>query len=105
MGKGRRLFWASYQTVRRQLGQLYLINPGLSSGEGVPSENSFLYATVSSDPVPLDSVVRHAEELSRRWSLSMLPAYAAALLHSPEPPRGTPELTDAYAPVEALQNF
>jgi hypothetical protein len=28
-----------------------------------------------------------------------------SLVHSPDPPPDTVELTDGYAPVEALQNF
>jgi len=30
---------------------------------------------------------------------------ASIILHGPEEPAGIPELTDRYAPVEALQHF
>jgi len=105
MGRGGRLFWASYETARRQFGQIYLINAGLSAGEKVLTGNVILFATVSADPVSTETIGRRARELAARWKLMQLPSFASALLHSPEPPPGTPELTDAYAPVEALQHF
>ncbi|MGH9317990.1 MAG: spermidine synthase [Thermoanaerobaculia bacterium] len=105
MGKDGRLFWASYQTIRRQFGQVYLINSSLSARRKVPTGNVILFATVSADPVSAETIGRHANELAARWKLPQLPGFASALIHSPEPPPGTPELTDAYAPVEALQHF
>lgn len=57
------------------------------------------------DPVDAGTLVRHAGDLGQKWRLPGLPAFASKLLHRPEPPAGTLELTDAYAPVEALQHF
>ncbi len=105
MGRDGRLFWASYQTIRRQFGQVYLLNASIAAGKTAPAGNIILLATVSADPVDSDTIVRHAGDLARRWKLTALPQFAAKLLHSPDPPPGTPELTDAYAPVEALQHF
>jgi hypothetical protein len=50
-------------------------------------------------------VQRAATELSRRWDLRNTDYFMRSLVRAPEPPPGIPELTDAYAPVEALQNF
>lgn len=105
MGRDGRLFWASYQTIRRQFGQVYVISPELAAGRKTPSGNILVFATVSADPVSLENLQRHAEEISSLAKLYSLPALASLLLHSPEPPPGTIELTDAYAPVEALQHF
>jgi spermidine synthase len=105
MGRDGRLFWASYQTIRKQFGQVYLINSALAAGEKVPTGNVVLFATISADPVPTERVRRQAAELAVRWRLPLVPGFAETLLHSPERPAGTVELTDAFAPVEALQHF
>ncbi len=105
MGKEGRLFWASYQTIRRRFGQVYLIGGELAAGKKDPWGNVILLATVSADPVSPERIREAARTLAARWKLTLLPGFAATLLHSPDPPPGTPELTDAYAPVEALQNF
>ncbi len=105
MGKDGRLFWATYQTIRRQFGQVYLVNSDISAGRASVSGTVLVFATVSADPLDLDLIRRNARELSAKWKLPSLADIASLLIHSPEPPPGTPELTDAYAPVEALQNF
>lgn len=105
MGKEGRLFWASYQTIRKRFGQVYLIGGELAAGQKDPWGNVILLATVSADPVAPERIREAARALAARWRLTLLPGFAATLLHSPDPPPGTPELTDAYAPVEALQNF
>ena len=48
---------------------------------------------------------RNAGEMAAKWKLRGLVPLADGLIHSPEPPAGTAELTDAHAPVEALQHF
>lgn len=103
MGPDGKLFWATYQAIRRQFGQVYVI--GLEPGGRVPSTNIVLFATVSADPIDSDQLRRNAEALESRWKLPGLGSQAAAMTHSPQPPDGIPELTDAYAPVEALQHF
>jgi spermidine synthase len=105
MGKDGRLFWASYQTIRKHFGQVYTANAELSAGKSAPWSNVILIATVSADPIALERIQARANELVKRWNLPKLSYYSDALLHSPEPPPGTLELTDALAPVEALQNF
>ncbi len=105
MGRDGRLFWATYQTIRRQFGQVYLISFDLASGKKAPEANVILFATISADVISAETIDRHAKELALRWKLTQLPSMASALLHSPDPPPGTPELTDAFAPVEALQHF
>jgi spermidine synthase len=105
MGRGARLFWASYATIRRQYGQVYVSSPEIAAGSRTPRGNIFLLATMSSDPVPLDRIREQAAALGKQWRVPRLADFAESLLHSPDPPDGTPELTDAYAPVEALQNF
>lgn len=105
MGKDGRLFWATYRTVRRQFGQVYVSNPEIKAGRGVPPGNVMVFATVSADPENLATIEQHAAALGARWKLSNIGRFADALTHSPEPPPGIPELTDAYAPVEALQHF
>ena len=105
MGREGKLFWASYATIRRQFGQVYVSSPEIAAGSRSPKGNVFLLATMSNDPVPLELIREHAAKLGRQWRLPQLADFANAMVHSPEPPEGTPELTDAYAPVEALQNF
>jgi spermidine synthase len=105
MGKDGRLFWATYQTIRRQFGQVYVVNPSLAAGQTSISGNVLVFATVSADPLNLDIVRQHVGEMAARWRLAGLSAIASGLIHSPEPPPGTPELTDSFAPVEALQHF
>lgn len=105
MGRDARLFWAAYRTIRRQFGQVYLMNREIGPGQHAFYGNLILVATVSADPIPREDFIRRGTELGSRWSLPMLPVYAGAVLHSPEPMAKVPELTDAYAPVEALQHF
>jgi len=105
MGRDSRLFWASYQTVRRQFGQVYLMNAELAGGRRSFQGNLILLATVSADPVNAEDFRKKSEKLAGRWNLRTLGQYAAAMMHSPDPPPGIPELTDAYSPVEALQHF
>jgi spermidine synthase len=105
MGKDGRLFWATYQTIRRQFGQVYVINADIAAGRTTIQGNVLVFATISADPLALDVVRRNASEMSARWRLTGLEQSASALIHGPQPPPGTAELTDAYAPVEALQNF
>ncbi|HEY3172529.1 MAG TPA: fused MFS/spermidine synthase [Thermoanaerobaculia bacterium] len=105
MGKDARLFWSSYRTIRRQFGQVYVMNPELASGKKNPTGNIIVVATISADPVGPETLRRNVEALAARWKVPRLPGYLSAWLHSPEPPSGVPELTDRYAPVEALQHF
>ena len=105
MGKEGRLFWATYRTIRRQFGQVYVANPEIRAGRAPSSGNLIVYATVSTDPLEIGDVQRRAAELAARWKLQNLESYMASLVHAPEAPAGIPELSDAYAPVEALQNF
>jgi spermidine synthase len=105
MGRDARLFWAAYRTIRQQFGQVYLMSREIARGDYAFQGNLILLATVSADPISTEDFARRGNELGLRWSLSLLPHYADAVIHSPEPMPGIPELTDAYAPVEALQNF
>jgi len=105
MGRDARLFWASYQTIRRQFGQVYVMNQELAAGSKSFQGNLILLATVSADPMSGEEFRRKGEELGRRWKLRLAATYASGMLHSPDPPPGIPELTDSYAPVEALQHF
>ncbi|MGH9366378.1 MAG: fused MFS/spermidine synthase, partial [Thermoanaerobaculia bacterium] len=93
MGREGRLFWASYQTIRRRFGQVYLVSGELASGKKDPWGNVILLATVSADPVDSERIREAASALSARWKLPLLPGFAGSLLHSPEPPAGTLELT------------
>lgn len=104
MGQDGRLFWATYQTIRHQFGQVYVSSPRIMAGQP-PSGNLIVYATVSADPQDLDAVRSRAAKLAERWKLRNTDSYMSSLVHSPQAPDGIPELTDAYAPVEALQNF
>jgi spermidine synthase len=104
MGKDDRLFWAAYRTIRAQFGQVYLASPELAAGKRSFEGNLILFATLSADPLTADQLRRGRNLLASRWSERERPP-DLRLLHSPDPPDGTPELTDAYAPVEALQSF
>jgi len=104
MGRDGRLFWATYATIRRQFGQVY-VTPDVTK---IPTEklgNVLVFATVSADPIPFEEMRRRAAELGKSWKMSFLPVGIETLVHSPEPPPGTTELSDSYAPVEALQHF
>lgn len=105
MGRDSQLFWAAYRTVRRRFGQVYLMNSEIASGKRSFQGNLILLATRTADPISVEDFRRKAEELAQRWNLRYLPGFAAAMVHSPDPPPGIPELTDEYSPVEALQHF
>jgi spermidine synthase len=105
MGKNARLFWASYRTIRRQFGQVYVLSEELAAGKTDPKGTVVLLATLSADPVAPEMLLRNAQSLADRWRLSGMARYASITLHGPEEPAGIPELTDGYAPVEALQHF
>jgi spermidine synthase len=105
MGSDGQLFWACYRTIRRHFGQVYVISPELKKGMKMPVGNLVVLATVSADPVDPETLVRNAQVLGARWKLTRMAEYATSILHGPTAPPGAPELTDRYAPVEALQNF
>ena len=105
MGEGGRLFWATYKTIRQQFGQVWVSSRYLADGQAPVAGNIIVYATVSGDPVDLEAVRRSAAELAKRWDLRNTGFYMDTLVHAPEAPDNVPELTDDYAPVEALQNF
>ena len=105
MGGEGRLFWATYKTIRRQFGQVWVASPYVLEGRAPIAGNILVYATASTDPLDLDIVRRDAKTLADKWELRNAEYYMRSLVHAPEPPAGIPELTDAYAPVEALQNF
>ena len=105
MGKDGRLFWATYRTIQRQFGQVYVASWALHAGRPPASGNVMVYATVSADPHEVDDIRRRASELAALWKLQNVDNYLGSLIHAPQVPEGIPELTDAYAPVEALQNF
>jgi spermidine synthase len=105
MGGEGRLFWATYKTIRRQFGQVWVASPYIRDGRPPIGGNIIVYATISADPLDLEVIRRGAAELSSRWQLRNTAYYMDSLVHAPEAPEGIPELTDAYAPVEALQNF
>jgi spermidine synthase len=105
MGRDSRLFWSTYQTIRRQFGQVYVANSDIEAGRTKVMGNVFVFATISADPVSKEIVRRNAQEISDKFRFSGPLFFSSLLVHSPEPPPGTLELTDAYAPVEALQSF
>lgn len=105
MGRDARLFWAAYRTIRRQFGQVYVWSPEIASGNMAPQLNIILIATVSADPIDPTRLQQAVARLPAAWQRTRVGAFAVELLHSPEPPPGTLELTDAYAPVEALQHY
>ena len=105
MGKEGRLFWATYRTIQRQFGQVYVASWQLHAGRSPTAGNLMVYATVSADPHEVDDIRRRGSELATLWKLQNVDDYLGSLVHAPEIPEGIPELTDAYAPVEALQNF
>ena len=105
MGKNAQLFWASYRTIRRQFGQVYVLSQELAAGRKDPKGNVIVLATLSADPVDPETLLRNAQGLAVRWRLSRMARYASSVLHGAEEPEGIPELTDRYAPVEALQHF
>ena len=104
MGRDGRLFWSSYLTIRRQFGQVYLV-PDVAANPALVSGNVFVFATLSADPVSLSTLEQRATDIATRWNLSTLSRAAKSFVHSPDPPADATELTDGYAPVEALQNF
>jgi len=105
MGGEGRLFWATYKTIRRQFGQIWVASTHIADGRPPIAGNILVYATISRDPLDIETLRRAAADLAQRWDLRNTGYYMSALVHAPEPPDGIPELTDAYAPVEALQNF
>jgi spermidine synthase len=105
MGGEGRLFWATYKTIRRQFGQVWVSSAYILDGRAPVAGNIIVYATISADPLDLEIVRRGASDLQRRWNLPNMSHYMQSLVHAPTAPEEIPELTDAYAPVEALQNF
>jgi spermidine synthase len=104
MGRDGALFWSTYQTIRRRFGQVY-VTPDVRTISPAKMDNVLVFATVSADPMPIDAIRRRTDEVGKQWGLSYLRTAAERLIHSPDPPESATELTDAYAPVEALQNF
>ncbi len=105
MGTESRLFWASYRTIHRQFGQVYVVSAELAAGSPNPQGTMIVLATVSSDPVSPETLLRNAQELSARWRVPGMGELPRVTLRAPPVPAGIPELTDSYAPVEALQHF
>ena len=105
MGGEGRLFWATYKTIRRQFGQVWVASTYIAEGRPPIAGNILVFATISGDPLDVETLRHGAAALGKRWDLRNIDHYLGALVHSPEAPDGIPELTDAYAPVEALQNF
>ena len=105
MGGEGRLFWATYKTIRRQFAQVWVSSSYILDGRAPVAGNILVYALASPDPLDVETVRRNAAALSEKWELRNTDYYMRSLVRSPEPPAGIPELTDAYAPVEALQNF
>ena len=105
MGSNGKLFWAAYKTIRRQFGQVYVASADLAAGSRYPEGTVIVLATVSGDPVDPATLLRNAEALAERWRQPGIDRYPAITLYSPPAPPDVPELTDAYAPVEALQHF
>jgi spermidine synthase len=106
MGSDGRLFWATYRTMHRQFGQVYVSNAQIqATGQAPASGNLIVFATVSADPEDLPTLRQRVAELAHRWKLPGSEQYFDVLVHAPQAPLGTGELTDSYAPVEALQNF
>ncbi len=105
MGKDARLFWAAYRTIRRQFGQVYLLSSEIAAGDMAPKGTIVLIATISADPIDMTRLREAAARLPASWQRTRIPALAGQLVHGLEPPPGTPELMDAFAPVEALQHY
>ena len=105
MGERGRLFWAAYRTIRREFPHVYLFNPEVAAGSREFEGNLILVATDLPGPIPAETVRRDASALALRWSLPLLESHAANVRHNPPALPGVPELTDRYAPVEALQHF
>jgi spermidine synthase len=105
MGGEGRLFWATYKTIRRQFAEVWVSSSYIAGGRAPVAGNILVYALVSADPLDVETVQREATALAGKWELRNTDYYMRSLVRSPEPPPGIPELTDAYAPVEALQNF
>jgi spermidine synthase len=105
MGERGELFWASYRTIRREFGQVYILGPDLPQSATAFHRNLILIATVSADAVSEEQFRHNARIVAERWKLIAMPGFAAAVRRNPEAPLDVPELTDRFAPVEALQNF
>jgi spermidine synthase len=105
MGSNGRLFWATYKTIRSQFGQVYVGSADLASGGAYPQGTVIVLATVSGDPVDPATLLRNSRALAEKWDHPGIAVYPAMTLHGPPAPPDVPELTDAYAPVEALQHF
>lgn len=104
MGRDGRLFWSTYATMRRQFGQVY-VTPDVRGRPSALLGNVLVFSTVSADPVDLARARTRASELSSRFRMTFVESSVESLVHSPNPPPDAVELTDDYAPVEALQNF
>ncbi len=105
MGRDGRLFWATYKAVVGQFGQVYVASRQIQDGREPTAGNILVFATVSAEPLDVEALRRRTEALAGEWSIANVTAYTDALVHAPQAPADVPELTDAYAPVEALQNF
>jgi spermidine synthase len=105
MGEKGRLFWAAYRTIRREFPHVYLFNPDVAEGRYEFDGNMILVATDLPGPVSQAAFQLRADVLSDEWDLPLLGVHAGRMRHNPAPLAGVPELTDRYAPVEALQHF
>jgi spermidine synthase len=105
MGERGELFWAAYRTLRRVFGQTYLMAPDLKEGETAFIRNAIIVATVSADPVTPEQFRANGATVARQWRLGALEVFTSIVRRSPPAPIEVPELSDAYAPIEALQSF
>ncbi|HEY7862201.1 MAG TPA: fused MFS/spermidine synthase, partial [Thermoanaerobaculia bacterium] len=105
MGERGELFWAALRTIRTQFGQTYLMAPDLKEGDTAFVRNAIVLATVSADPMTPEQFRSNAGQVSQQWRLASLGVYSDVVVRSPSPRIDVPELSDTFAPVEALQSF
>jgi spermidine synthase len=105
MGEKGELFWSALRTIRNQFGQVYVMAPDLAEGSSAFQRNAIVLATVSADPVSPEQFKSNAGQIVQKWRVAALLTYAAAVLRNPPPRIEAPELSDSFAPVEALQSF
>ena len=77
MGGDGRLFWATYRTIRRQFGQVWVASPYIREGRPPIAGNIIVYATVSADPLDLEALSA-APRSSRGAGISGTPTTTSA---------------------------
>jgi spermidine synthase len=104
-GKGNAFFWAAVKTLQKVFPRVYIFSSELASGRATFRGNAIVVATRSPDRLDRGGVADRGRALAGRLKRPGVGAWATYLYEGELRMRDVPVLTDAYSPVDALQQF